>query len=42
MSLLLRNGMSVHDVIRSILEYAGPVWHCGLTQTQSAEIEKNS
>ena len=46
-SMLLRSGMSVRDVltvytsiIRSILEYASPVWHCGLTQTQSAEIEK--
>ena len=27
------------SVIRSILEYASPVWHSGLTQAQSDEIE---
>ena len=27
------------SVIRSIVEYASPVWHCGLTQAQSDEIE---
>jgi len=46
-SMLLHSGMSVRDeqtvytsIIRSILEYVSPVWHCGLTQTQNAEIEK--
>ena len=45
--MLLRSGMSVRDVvtlytsvIRSILEYASPVWHCGLTTSQSADIER--
>ena len=44
---LLRSGMSTADVlnvyssvVRSVLEYASPVWHCGLTQTQSFDIEK--
>ena len=43
---LVRAGISVNDVlsvycslIRSILEYACPVWHCGLTKGQSEEIE---
>ncbi len=43
---LLRLGISKSDVIavycsliRSVLEYCCPVWHCGLTQSQSAEIE---
>ena len=43
---LVRIGVSVNDVtsvycslIRSILEYACPVWHCGLTKGQSEEIE---
>ena len=27
------------SLIRSILEYACPVWHCGLTKGQSDEIE---
>ena len=26
--------------VRSVLEYARPVWHCGLSQTQSQEIEQ--
>ena len=44
---LLRSGMSTADIlivyssiVRSVLEYASPVWHCGLTQTQSFDIEK--
>ena len=44
---LLRSGMSTADIlsvyssiVRSVLEYASPVWHCGLTQTQSVDIEK--
>ncbi len=43
---LLRAGVSCSDIIavycsliRSVLEYCAPVWHCGLTLTQSAEIE---
>ena len=43
---LVRSGLSFGDVIpvyssliRSILEYACPVWHCGLTKGQSDEIE---
>ena len=43
---LLRFGISKADVIavycsliRSVLEYCCPVWHYGLTQSQSAEIE---
>ena len=42
---LLRFGISKADVIavycsliRSVLEYCCPVWHCGLTQSQSTEI----
>ena len=27
------------SLIRSVLEYCSPVWHCGLTQGQSSEIE---
>ena len=27
------------SLVRSILEYASPVWHCGLTQTLSDDIE---
>jgi len=27
------------SLIRSVLEYACPVWHCGLTKGQSDEIE---
>ena len=44
---LLRSGMSTADIlivyssiVRSVLEYASPVWHCGLTQTQNFDIEK--
>ena len=44
---LIRCGVSFGDilivycsVIRSILEYACPVWHCGLTIEQSTDIEK--
>ena len=43
---LVRAGIGVADVIsvycsliRSVLEYCSPVWHCGLTQGQSSEIE---
>ena len=43
---LVRSGLCVNDVIavyssliRSVLEYACPVWHCGLTKGQSDEIE---
>jgi hypothetical protein len=43
---LLRAGVSSSDVltvycalIRSVLEYCAPVWHCGLTQSQTDEIE---
>ena len=43
---LVRSGLCVDDVIavycslvRSILEYACPVWHCGFTKCQSDEIE---
>ena len=43
---LVRSGIGVVDVIavycsliRSVLEYCSPVWHCGLTQGQSSEIE---
>ncbi len=43
---LIRAGIPVADVIivycsliRSILEYACQVWHCGLTKSQSDEIE---
>jgi len=43
---LLRSGVDIKDIvsvycslIRSVLEYNCPVWHCGLTQAQSAEIE---
>ena len=27
------------SMIRSVLDYACPVWHCGLTQTQARDIE---
>ena len=43
---LVKAGINVNDVIsiycsliRSILEYACPVWHCGLTKGQSDEIK---
>ena len=43
---LIRSGISVADVIaiycsliRSVLEYCSPVWHCGLSSGQSTEIE---
>jgi len=43
---LLRSGVDIKDIIsvycsliRSVLEYNCPVWHCGLTQAQSADIE---
>jgi len=28
------------SIVRSVLEYASPAWHCGLTKTQSCEIER--
>ena len=44
--LLMRAGINSSDVvsvycslIRTILEYASPVWHAGLTKTQSDRIE---
>lgn len=44
--LLVKAGVSSPDVvlvycsiIRSVLEYASPVWHAGLTKTQSDDIE---
>jgi hypothetical protein len=44
---LVRAGLPSSDIIviycsiiRSILEYACPVWHCGLTTSQSADIER--
>ena len=44
---LVRVGLPASDIIviycsiiRSILEYACPVWHCGLTSSQSADIER--
>lgn len=47
LSQLTRSGVSNSDVvkvycsiIRSVLEYCAPVWHPGLTRTQSDEIEK--
>ena len=43
---LVRAGISKCDIVlvycslvRSILEYACPVWHCGLKKSQSLEIE---
>ena len=43
---LVRSGLCANDVIdvycsliRSVLEYACPVWHCGLTKGQSDEID---
>ena len=43
---LARGGINMHDivavycsVIRSVLEYTCPVWHCGLTDGQSHELE---
>ena len=45
---LLRSGMSTADIltvyssiVRSVLEYASPVWHCGLTQTQNFDRIKS-
>ena len=44
---LIRSGVSTVDIlavncsiVRSVLEYARSVWHCGLTKEQSLEIEK--
>lgn len=44
---LARIGASVRDIIvvycaliRSVLEYACPVWHCGLTVSQSVDLER--
>jgi hypothetical protein len=46
-TLLARIQTSVVDIlcvycsiVRSVLEYASPAWHCGLTKTQSCEIER--
>ena len=46
-TFLARSCISVVDIItvycaivRSVLEYASPVWHCGLSKTQSLEIER--
>ena len=43
---LVRSGIPVADIIavycslvRSVLEYASPVWHCGLTKLLTREIE---
>jgi hypothetical protein len=43
---LVKIGVATNDIItvycsiiRSVLEYACPVWHCGLTQTQTRDIE---
>ena len=43
---LLRSGVSCSDIIavycsliRSVLEYCCPVWHCGLTDSLTADIE---
>ena len=43
---LKRIGISLSEIvtvycspIRPILEYASPVWHCGLTKKQSIELE---
>lgn len=43
---LMKSGISIKDVIivycslmRSVLEYACPVWHCGLTSKESSDIE---
>ena len=45
-SQLVRCGISIKDVItaycavmRSVLEYACPVWHCGLTVKESSDLE---
>ena len=42
----MRSGVSIKDIIivycsliRSVLEYACPVWHCGLTSRESSDIE---
>jgi hypothetical protein len=44
---MVRAGVSANDIIavycsvnRSILEYACPVWHPGLTQAQSEDLER--
>jgi len=46
-TFLARSCISVADlltvycaIVRSVLEYASPVWHCVLSKTQSAEIER--
>ena len=39
-SVFIKDILSVYcSLIRSVLEYNCPVWHCGLTQAQSADIE---
>ena len=45
-SQLVRSGVDKTDIvlvycaiIRSVLEYACQVWHCGLTKTQACEVE---
>ena len=42
----MRSGVDKTDIvlvycaiIRSVLEYACQVWHCGLTKTQACEVE---
>ena len=46
--VLRRGGIPQHDLIaiyyaliRSILEYCCPVWHCGLPKHQSEQIEND-
>ncbi len=46
-TFLARSCISVADlltvycaIVRSVLEYASPVWHCGLSNSQSSEIER--
>jgi hypothetical protein len=44
---LVRSGISFSDIIsiycsliRSVMEYACPVWHCGLTYGESSDLER--